>query len=252
VTFINPHVVKGVYVFARIARELARRRPDIPILVTQGRSRADALNAPELGLRPHLAGPLPAGPAAKPPCDGRNIFMMPFTPDPRAFYPTVYSMTRLLLMPSLWNESFGLVAAEAMLNGIPVLASNRGALTETVGGSPHPNPLPEGEGTKGILPEGERTEGPLPAAGGFLFDIPARYTPETREVPTAQEVEPWVETIIRLWDDAAEYVRWSRAARERAQLWHPDRLAPIYRDFFSRTTHQPGPPLVPQGQSGVR
>jgi len=252
VTFINPHVVKGVYVFARIARELARRRPDIPILVTQGRSRADALNAPELGLRPHLAGPLPAGPAANPPCDGRNIFMMPFTPDPRAFYPTVYSMTRLLLMPSLWNESFGLVAAEAMLNGIPVLASNRGALTETVGGSPHPNPLPEGEGTKGILPEGERTEGPLPAAGGFLFDIPARYTPETREVPTAQEVEPWVETIIRLWDDAAEYVRWSRAARERAQLWHPDRLAPIYRDFFSRTTHQPGPPLVPQGQSGVR
>ena len=66
--------------------------------------------------------------------------MMPFTPDPRAFYPTVYSMTRLLLMPSLWNESFGLVAAEAMLNGIPVLASNRRALTETVGGSPHPNP----------------------------------------------------------------------------------------------------------------
>ena len=39
-------------------------------------------------------------------------------------------------MRSLWNESFRLVAAaEAMLNGIPVLASNRGALTETVGGS---------------------------------------------------------------------------------------------------------------------
>jgi hypothetical protein len=50
----------------------------IPILVTQGRSRADALNGPELGLRPHLAGPLPARPAAKPPCDGRNIFMMPY------------------------------------------------------------------------------------------------------------------------------------------------------------------------------
>ncbi len=29
-------------------------------------------------------------------------------------------------MPSLMDESFGLVAAEAMLNGIPVLASNRG------------------------------------------------------------------------------------------------------------------------------
>ena len=98
-----------------------------------------------------------------------------------------------------------------------------------------------------LLPEGEGTKGFLPAAGGFLFDIPARYTPETREVPTAREVEPWVETIIRLWDDAAEYERRSRAARERTQLWHPDRLAPIYREFFGGLTHQPGPPVLPRG-----
>ena len=135
---------------------------------------------------------------------------MPFTPDPRDFYPAVFSRTKLLLMPSLWLESFGLVAAEAMLNGIPVLASNRGALPETIGDA------------------------------GFLFDIPARYTPETREVPTAEEVAPWVETIIRLWDDAAYYDHCSRAARERAQAWHPDRLAPLYRDFFSRIIRQPG------------
>jgi hypothetical protein len=61
-------------------------------------------------------------------------------------------------------------------------------------------------------------------------------------------VEPWVETIIRLWDDAAEYDRWSRAGRERAQRWSPERLAPVYRDFFGRLTHQPGSPLVPQGE----
>ena len=82
-----------------------------------------------------------------------------------------------------------------------------------------------------------------------VFDIPARYTPETRDVPTAEEVEPWVETIIRLWDDAAEYERWSRAARERAQQWHPDRLAPVYREFFGSITHQPGPAA---GAAGVR
>jgi glycosyltransferase involved in cell wall biosynthesis len=211
VTFINPHLVKGVYVFARIARELARRRPDIPILVAQGRSRADALMTPELGLAQHIAGQFPVEPVR----DGRNITLMPFTPDPRTFYPTVYSMTRLLIMPSLWNESFGLVAAEAMLNGIPVLASNRGALAETVGGS----------GTRSVP---DTMCGP----GGFLFDIPAKYTSETRVVPPAEEVEPWVNTIIRLWDDAAEYERRGRAARDHAQQWHPDRLAPIYRDFF--------------------
>lgn len=40
---------------------------------------------------------------------------------------------RVVLMPSLWEESFGRVAAEAMANGIPVLSSDRGALPETVG-----------------------------------------------------------------------------------------------------------------------
>jgi glycosyltransferase involved in cell wall biosynthesis len=203
VTFINPHVVKGVYIFARIARELARRRPDIPILVTQGRSRADALMSPELGLADHIAGQFPSESVG----NGRIITVMPFMPDPRTFYPTVYSLTRLLIMPSLWNESFGLVAAEAMLNGIPVLASNRGALPDTIGDA------------------------------GFLFDIPAKFTPETREVPSAEEVEPWVDTIIRLWDDAAEYKRRSQAARAHAQQWHPDRLAPIYHDFFSSLTN---------------
>jgi glycosyltransferase involved in cell wall biosynthesis len=223
VTFINPEENKGVYVFARIARELARRRPDIPLLVTQGRSRGDALKNPALGLAPHLRGELQPGGDGQLACasglygcDGRNITTMPFTPDPRDFYPAVFTRTKLLLLPSLWLESFGLVAAEAMLNGIPVLASNRGALPETVGSS------------------------------GFLFDIPARYTPESRDVPTAEEAAPWVEAIIRLWDDAAYYDRCSLAVRERAQAWHPDRLAPLYRDFFSRILQQPCPPLVPQ------
>ncbi len=58
ITFINPQETKGVYVFARIARELAKRRPDIPLLVTQGRSRGDALKNPALGLAEHIAGEL--------------------------------------------------------------------------------------------------------------------------------------------------------------------------------------------------
>ena len=63
-------------------------------------------------------------------------------------------------------------------------------------------------------------------------------------MPTAEEVAPWVETIIRLWDDAAYYDRCSLAARQRAQAWHPDRLAPLYRDFFRRIAQLPAPPPV--------
>ena len=44
-----------------------------------------------------------------------------------------YAHARLLLAPSLWEESFGRVVPEAQASGIPVLASDRGGLPETVG-----------------------------------------------------------------------------------------------------------------------
>ena len=166
VTFVNPQPAKGVFVFARIAEQLARRRPDIPLLVVESRGAASWLEQTGLDLS-----------------WATNLNAMEHTHDPRDFY----AVTKLLLVPSLWNESFGLVAAEAMINGIPVLASNRGALAEIV------------------------------SDAGFQFDIPARYTPETALVPMAEEVEPWVETIIRLWDDKDLYQQRSERAVAHAQ-----------------------------------
>ncbi len=45
----------------------------------------------------------------------------------------LYGRTRLLLAPSIWEEAAGRVVHEAQLNGIPVLASDRGGLPESVG-----------------------------------------------------------------------------------------------------------------------
>lgn len=193
-TFVNPHAVKGVFVFLRIAEVLSRRRPDIPLLIIEGRGKTNLLT--QTVVDPNAL---------------RNLYRLEATPDPRHFY----NLSKLVLMPSLWNESFGLVAAESMLNGIPVLASNRGALPETLGNA------------------------------GFLFDIPAQYTPETQTLPSEAEVEPWVDTIIRLWDDSAFYDRASQAARQEAQRWHPNHLIPTYREFFGNLFHQPGPPMLP-------
>jgi glycosyltransferase involved in cell wall biosynthesis len=139
-----------------------------------------------------------------------NLRIVPTTPNPRDFY----AVSKILLMPSLM-EPAGLVAMEGMFNGIPVLAGKRGGLTEIVGD------------------------------GGFLFEIPGRCTAESRAAPTAEEVEPWVETIIRLWDNSAYFDKWSQAARRRGQLWHPDTLKPVYREFFENVFVQPAPPLVP-------
>src|SRR5262249_48889641 len=83
-TFVTPSHEKGVYAFARIADELGRRRPDIPILVVEGRGTERTLVDCGIDLRVH-----------------GNVNLMANTPDPRHFW----GVTRVCLMPSLWRES---------------------------------------------------------------------------------------------------------------------------------------------------
>jgi glycosyltransferase involved in cell wall biosynthesis len=129
-----------------------------------------------------------------------NIFVMANTPDPRDFY----KVSRLVLIPSLWWESFCRVGAEALINGIPVLASNRGGLPETL------------------------------EEAGFLFDIPEKYTPQSRLVPTAKELAPWIDTIIRFWDEDDFYQQERRRCLAAAEPWRPERLLPRFEEFFGR------------------
>ncbi|MET0362212.1 MAG: glycosyltransferase family 4 protein [Sphingobium sp.] len=44
----------------------------------------------------------------------------------------IYRGARALIVPSLWFETFAIVAAEAMAHGVPVIASRIGALCDTV------------------------------------------------------------------------------------------------------------------------
>jgi glycosyltransferase involved in cell wall biosynthesis len=182
VTFVNPQPHKGVFWFARLAAELGRRRPDIPLLVVEGRGTVSWLRRTGLDLQGFS-----------------NSYCMANTSDPRDFY----RVSRLVLMPSLYQESFGRVAAEALFNGIPVLASRRGALPE-------------------VLDQ-----------AGFLFDVPERYTPEAGLVPTSEEVAPWVETIVRLWDDPVSYENERRRSRAASEAWRPESLMPYYEAFLS-------------------
>jgi len=182
VTFVNPQPAKGVTVWARIAAELGRRRPDIPLLVVEGRSGADTIA--EVGV--DLSGLT-------------NLHRMANTPEPRDFW----RVSRAVLVPSLWRESFGRVAAEGLANGLPVLASDRGALPETLGDA------------------------------GFVFTVPGRCTPTSGAVPTAREVAPWVAVLERLWDDPAFARTHQQRARAEAARWAADRLATAYLDTFT-------------------
>ena len=183
VTFVNPQPYKGALWFARIAYEMHQRRPDIQFLVVEGRGKADWLSRCDLDLN-----------------GVTNLHRMPTTPDARQFY----AVSRVILVPSLCQEAFGRVAVEALINGIPVLASNRGGLPEAL------------------------------AEAGFLFDIPPQYTPQWRQVPSAEEVAPWLHLIERLWDDEAFHQMESERGRRAAETWRTDRLWPRFEEFFLR------------------
>lgn len=61
----------------------------------------------------------------------RNV-ELPGRMRPREFL----ARSKLVLVPSQWPEPFGRIAVEAMVNGIPVLASRNGGLRELVGNGP--------------------------------------------------------------------------------------------------------------------
>jgi hypothetical protein len=68
----------------------------------------------------------------------------------------------------------------------------------------------------------------------MTLEIPAQYTPESRIVPMPEEVEPWVQAIIKLWDNAEFYETLRQKSLARAERWQPNRIAEQYDACLSK------------------
>ena len=185
VTFVHPAPHKGLLLFARLADMLGSRRPDIPVLVVQSGQSGGALNS------------IPGIDFGRYP----QIMAAPPVPKPADYF----ALTRILLVPSVWEEPFGRVAAEAMINGVPPIVGNRGALPDVVGGD-YAN-----------------------GGGGRVLPIPEWMTPKTTRLPSEQEIEPWYEAVCALWDDATLYQSVGARARQIAEA--------RYSEIVSRKRH---------------
>jgi glycosyltransferase involved in cell wall biosynthesis len=167
VTMINPCAVKGLPIFL----EIAARLPET-----------------EFGVVPGW------GTTAS---DRRALERLPnvrFLPNARHI-DEVLARTRVLLMPSLWYEGFGLIVMESMLRGIPVVASDSGGLVEAK------------HGTGYVIPVNtiERYEP--------VFDEHAMPRPVVRP----NDAAPWVAAVRELLTDEVAYRRESQASRAAAQ-----------------------------------
>jgi amino acid adenylation domain-containing protein len=101
---------------------------------------------------------------------------------------------RVLLMPSLWSEGFGMAAVDAMLRGVPILAADYAGLREAT------------LGTGGLVPVRPIT-GFQERLGENLLPVPV--VPE-------QDVRPWQEALGRLLATSQEYRRRSEQVRQAA------------------------------------
>ena len=79
------------------------------------------------GLPMRFAGDMPSHPAVR--SDDDATFVMTKSAADLALF---YRGARAIVVPSIWTETFGIVAAEAMSHGIPVVVSRIGALPELV------------------------------------------------------------------------------------------------------------------------
>ncbi len=188
-------------VAAKLVEKLNRDRPDIPVVLVW-----------QAGHTQSLPTDLPQGPWTG--VEGANRALSPGH---------ICSDTKILVAPSLGHGLFDRSVAEAMINEIPVLVSNRGALPETIGDA------------------------------GVVVDIPSCYQPDSPLIPRADDISPWVEAIVRLWEDSSLYRQVADRCSAHSQRWHPSRTIPIYEEFFRHLCPQPGPPLLPRwSDDGVR
>lgn len=171
ITMINPCPWKGSSIFLK----LVKSRPDLQFAAVPTWGTTTAL-LDEMNNLP-------------------NLTLLPETTQ----IDEIFKDTRILLTPSLCQEAFGLVSPEALLRGIPVIASNLGGLRES---------------TLGVCP--------LVDVNELSFNQPfsTQDHPQMGWIEPENPVEPWSIEIDRILSNQSTYDQISKTAKRTAEIFH--------------------------------
>jgi hypothetical protein len=165
----------GLAVFAQVAEELVRRRPELPLMA--------------IGRGP---GTVTLAGGAKVECvPSQNVGK-------------IWGSVRVLLAPVLCWDYLSLPALSALRHGVPVVGSDRGGL---------------GELLDGVI---------------SLLSLPSRLTAPAPVSLRPEQLAPWIDTILRLYDDPVFAAEQSERALAASEAWIPEKVAPLYAEFLTK------------------
>lgn len=128
----------------------------------------------------------------------------------------IFSRTRVMLVPSLWAEAKSRTIVEAMLRGIPVMASDVGGNREAKLGVDHVLPVTPIAAYQQVCDE---------------RSLPVTVVPE-------QDCQPWRDALQRLLSDEAHYREVSQRSRQAAGDYVAQRGGAEKVEAFLQTLQQ--------------
>lgn len=197
ITFVNPALEMGLSFFAKIALAFQKLQPEQRFLVVNNQGnfaqnlrllqKSDAIFS-NAGL------------------DVSQFGNVDITACP-AKLKAIYEVTKVVLMPTLWWESWGRIATEATLNEIPVVASTSGGLVESTAGA------------------------------GMHVPIPETYRHNYLKVPTDEDIKPWLDALqSALNEDRSERI--AKAKLEFALNRTIDRIQQLLLPLYAQQRYR--------------
>ncbi|TPX64259.1 hypothetical protein SpCBS45565_g06004 [Spizellomyces sp. 'palustris'] len=186
---INPGAVKGFHIVHAVAQSM----PDVEFLVTKSWSMTE-----------HVITKFEELP---------NVLVEESVKDMEK----LWCRTKVLIVPSICYEAFGLVVVEALLRGIPVISSDAGGLPEAHLNTPWVIPVTPLTGEKETDPD--------------LIEKFGQW-----KIPM-NDPEPWVLTLHKLLWDRDTYMEIRRQGREAAFEYMKELDTRVYEDWL-RSLHR--------------